>query len=431
MKTQSKKSALRWHGGSALLIVLMTTGILSVIALGAYLNLTSAENKVTMRALAWNAALPMAEAGVEEAMSQVSKNINNFAADNWTLAGTNYTKQRTFGDGYYAVSLAGSASTLVTITSTGFVKSPWQDTNYIARTVQVIAQVPGSVPMQVGLSATSISFGGNLGVDSYDSSNPLYSNTNKYAGYDPAKATAQALVALAPPGLNFSLGGSSQVLGSVAVPPGGVVTTKGNASVGDASWNSKGIQPGHFSNTFTNTLPDVVVPAGLAGAGAPSSGTVNGTLYTYVLNGNYGSTSLDGQGSSTSIYVQGNSKVYVGGNINLNQIVFAPGTTLDLYVAASSVSFNPTVVGAMPPQFRVWGLPTCTSMNINGNSSFVGLIYAPEMNLSANGNAAIYGAVSAKSFSCNGTFDFHYDTSSTNTVSASSSGFTIISWAEL
>ena len=69
--------------GNTLLVVLLITGLI-VVALGSYLNLALTEHKTVHRSLAWKAALPLAESGVEEALSHMNKNKTNFAADGWT-----------------------------------------------------------------------------------------------------------------------------------------------------------------------------------------------------------------------------------------------------------------------------------------------------------------------------------------------------------
>src|SRR5947207_2187035 len=124
------------QAGNTLLIVMMVAGILT-LALGTYLELTSTQNKSVHRSLCWNSALPLAEAGVEEALSHMTKNLDNYANDDWTQSGTNYSKQRYLGDDYYTVNIAGSPGTLVTITATGY--SHWVDTNYLSRDLKVTA----------------------------------------------------------------------------------------------------------------------------------------------------------------------------------------------------------------------------------------------------------------------------------------------------
>src|SRR5689334_5877170 len=87
--------------GNTLLIALMVAGMLS-LSLISYLALTSTESQSVFRSRDWNAALPLAEAGIEEAFSQISRNANDYSADGW---GTNYSKIRYFGNDRYAVGI--------------------------------------------------------------------------------------------------------------------------------------------------------------------------------------------------------------------------------------------------------------------------------------------------------------------------------------
>jgi hypothetical protein len=409
----SKQSA------STLLVVMMIGGVLTLF-LGTYLALTSNENQSVMRSLSWNSSLPLAEAGVEEALSHLNVNKFDYAADGWFQNGTNYTKTRVLGDSYYSVTLSGSPGSLVTISATG--SAHWMDDQFISRDVQVLVRtlVTYNYP---GLVARVLALGGNFHADSYDSSDPLFSTGG---AYDPAKASDKALVATT--GSGFTLSGSSHIYGSVASGPGGKIITGGAAIIGDQNWNTKGIESGHSTNGFTMSMPDVVVP--FQSANAPTNGAVNGTNYTYVLEGGkYMSPNLDAAGSSTTMIVESDSILYVTGNVNLSKIVFAPGAKLDLYLGGSSINFTPALVGATAPQFSIFGLPSCTTMTLSGGMAFNGVIYAPECDLKAAGNSSLAGSIVAKSFTCTGTFDFHYDLGIG--ISATALPVAILSWNEL
>src|SRR5687768_5861063 len=54
--------------GNVLMVTLCTVAIAGV-ALGVYLKLTSNEHQLTMRSLAWNNSLMIAEGGIEEALT--------------------------------------------------------------------------------------------------------------------------------------------------------------------------------------------------------------------------------------------------------------------------------------------------------------------------------------------------------------------------
>ena len=75
----------RRESGAALLIMLLIV-LLIGMSLGSYLALVSSQHRSVMRSLAWNAAVPAMEAGVEEALTQVfHSGITNLAANGWSL----------------------------------------------------------------------------------------------------------------------------------------------------------------------------------------------------------------------------------------------------------------------------------------------------------------------------------------------------------
>jgi len=405
------------EAGHTLLVIMMIGGILT-LALGTYLELTSTQNQSVVRSLCWNSALPLAEAGIEEALSHISKNIYNYANDGWTQNGSNYFKLRQLGESYFTVSIAGAPGSLVTITSTGY--SHWRDTNYLSRNLIVTAQTIPSMTFP-GMIATNLAIGGNFMADSYDSS----TNTGSTGGqYDSAKRGAKAFIATPSPG--FTVSGSSHIYGNVAAGPGGSVSAKGAAIVGDENYYNKGIQPGHVTNNFVASIPDVVPP--YQSANAPDKGKVNGVNFDYVLSGGkYMTSDLKG-GSTTTMVVESDSVLYVTGDVNLDQIVFLNGAKLELYAGGDTINMNAAITGAKPTQFKVFGLPTCTSMNMTGGENFVGIIYAPECDLKASGHASLSGAITTHGIKATGSFDFHYDLDAGRAVVLTP--VTIISWAE-
>src|SRR5437588_8157628 len=188
MKTQFPQPSA---AGNTLLVVMMITGLI-VAAMGTYLTLTSQEHRIVRRSLCWNAALPMAEAGIEDALTHLNKNTNDWTADGWT---TNHTKQRALSDGFYNVNFSGNPGNLVTIISTGSVQfgDAWLwNTNdaWVYRTIRVTGLTRSDFKFP-GLMAMVINFGGTFHADSYDSSDTNYSTGGMY---DSRKASDQCLV---------------------------------------------------------------------------------------------------------------------------------------------------------------------------------------------------------------------------------------------
>jgi len=423
------RRTLSSQAGSTLIVTLTTAGILGAI-LGTYLSITSQENLKVKRSVGWNAALPLAEAGLEEACSQICQNTNAYIADGWganSNAVAPYSKTRFIGDGYYTVYINGWMGGVAAITSTGY--GHWTGgSNYISRTVQLTVQTPTPY-FPSGLIANVIDIQGNFSADSFDSRTNLYSTNGQY---DPKKATDHALIA-SPGSSGYSLGGSSTVNGYVA-SGGGLVTGSGATTAGDFAWTkkNKGFQSGHSTNGFVANFPGVIAPYGptQAGVKTPTSSTNGPTKYDYVLNGGfyYSSNLLTTQFGGT-LFVAKDSVLVVTGDVALTQITFNPtnAAKLSLFLGYPSISFQPTLVNGSTPQFWLYALPTCTSMTMSGNI-FMGIIYAPGISLKAQGGASIQGAIVADSFHCQGGFNFHQDDASNGTEPKP---FKILTWAEL
>jgi hypothetical protein len=446
LKSKSRNAA------STLLVVIMFVGILTV-GLGSYLALTSNENQSVFRSRSWNAAMPLAEAGIEEAMSQIQINALNYSADGWTNAGPNfYTRRRDVGNDYFITSIQGTATNGLTLSSTGFVQSVSITdhgnynsvaSSYVSRAVQVTAQL-SEYPVPVGIVAkTSLSFGGNLGVDSYDTQTLATSSTNTSAigMYDSTKKSALAFVGCVS-SAPLALSGNEHIYGYAASGVGALSpTANGSASIGDFS-QTKGVEAGYVTNNFYIALPDVVAPYSSANPPTAVSTNLHGQTCNYFLNGgNYMISSIAGK----YIYVANNSILYVTGDAAAARITFATTATnaakLDLYVGGTSLPVVPlyneltnsggtyTLSQAVAPaQLKLLGMNSCTNLSMTGNSSLLGCIYAPHVNFKAQGNANVYGSFTVDTFSCGGTFKFHYDLGLSNAVSKTT--LRILSWAE-
>src|SRR5258707_1101486 len=79
MKITSGKS----EEGSMLAIAIITCAILGTM-LGSYLVLINSRNQAAMRAMGWNAAIPVLEAGIEEALTHLNDDKTTPGANAWT-----------------------------------------------------------------------------------------------------------------------------------------------------------------------------------------------------------------------------------------------------------------------------------------------------------------------------------------------------------
>ena len=188
-------------------------------------------------------------------------------------------------------------------------------------------------------------------------------------------------------------------------------------------------------------FPDVQAPF-TGGFTVPSvlgllASLIGGTNYTYALgDGTYQMSSLV-MASKQAMIVQGNAILYVTGDVNMSgqsYIYIQPGATLQLYVggqttiAGTGVS-NPS---GKAKAFQYFGLPTNKTVSFTGNSTFVGVIYAPAADLTMSGGGStvidFVGASTTSTVNMTGSYNFHYDESLANTTDAF---YVASSWDEM
>src|SRR5439155_1424677 len=128
------------QGGTLVMTVITSALIGSVLC--SYLVLISSRNEGAMRATAWNTAIPVLEAGVEEGLTHLQVDASNPTANQWQgemIKGKKiYWKHRELPDGsYYYVTNMNVGSATPVIYSAGYVRAPLQHDKYISRIVKV------------------------------------------------------------------------------------------------------------------------------------------------------------------------------------------------------------------------------------------------------------------------------------------------------
>lgn len=266
--------------GSVLVVTLVISMIIG-ITLAAFMDLSSAAHRSVVRSGVWNACIPVAEAGIEEALTHVYVNSTNLASQGWTMttsglamsngvtvAGTVYYKSRTLNGGNYIAAIQGG--TTPTITVQGNQPKPLSTTDMISRTVQV--RTVGGALFARGLVARgSIGWNGSILSDSFDSQNPIYSNNGLY---DPARRRDNGSIGSVEG--NVDVGANGIIYGTAGTGPTGIITTGSHGVVGDAAFvagGGTGIQTGHSQNDLNVSFPDATVPF-TTGYTIPSGGNV-------------------------------------------------------------------------------------------------------------------------------------------------------------
>jgi len=387
------------RSGSVLVITLLICAILGITIIS-YLDLTSSQNRAVMRSQQWNSVVPIMEAGVEEALSQLRLNTNDLSANGWTPGNNTFTKTRFFGAGRFTVAISNVNPPV--IYSTGYLKIP-MSTGDLSRVLRVTTT--NSYLFARGLVARGdVTFvGNNTTVDSFDS---LGMPIDWNIGIRKANGTVAAISgAVSPEDISVQ---NANIYGSILVSPYGSYSAGAQGRVGDLSWAGPGIQPGAAHSDLNVSIPDVIVPAGLSSA-LPVPG--NNTITT---SGNY--TSL---GITSPMTVRSNvvATVLVNGNMSAN-IVLETGARLTIYMNGDTLSLTGNegmnqALNSNALNLLIYGTSRFTSFRLSGNSKFKGMLYAPQVAFSAGGSGNnvvdFAGAAVVGTAGMNGHFNFHYD----------------------
>jgi hypothetical protein len=447
--------------GKTLFVVIVVTSLLAVL-LAAYLTLLGNVNSATVRSQGWNQTVPVVEAGLEDALTHLNVHgLTNLACDGWTLVSgtTNMFKiQRTLGDSVYLVVISNwvagvtnGATNKPTIESRGYVAqsglasapTPYvfaaagtPRKSYLSRGVRVTSEF--KVPMR-GLVCRSTLQGqsdpapNNVRIDSYDSSNPLYSSNGLYvAGL--AKQNGFVGTTSRSAG-TMQLQGPTKIVGNVGTGAAGVLAMVSPAVVGDLVFvnnpvNGGQVQAGHLQTALTMPFPNATVP--FAGGFTPSSGIIGGTNYDYVLNGgNYRMASGLIMGSKKMIVTDSSALNVIGSfEIDGGSIIIAPNVKFSMYVSGSFVAKGTSKInaGGKAPQLSYYGLPAQTSFQVTDSPILVGTFYAPSAQAQFQKNTILCGAGIFNDMQFQHSFQFHFDESLHN----SNQGYFIVtSWNEM
>jgi hypothetical protein len=407
--------------GSTLFVTLMTCLLIGIV-LASYLDLISSRYKIAIRSQCWNAAVPVAEQGVEEAMAHLVDDSNNPTANNWaqtTISGqTAYAKQRTNSDGsYFLANLYFTGSNNPYIYSTGFVPSPLNPANFISRTVKVTVTNEGVFRYAiVAINAIQMN-GTGMASDSYNS---MLTNLSSNMQYDPTKTSTNGDIASVNGPVNF---GNHHISGNLSLGPDVTSSSVGSGQVS-----------GQIYTDFNVAFPDATLPQT---TWIPATtGNVSGVnSYYFTTSGDY---YLSGSlpivvAPGVTVRIREDSASFNPGGIHVMATNGISGT-LSLYQTSGQMTLNGnlTVDSGVPINFQYYGMSGVKSVKFAGNSVFVGVVYSPEAAMTLTGSGSqnhFMGALVVKSITLNGHYAFHYDESLN--LHGPSRGYVPSFWAEL
>lgn len=432
MKTNHRPSLGR-NNASILLLVMGTIVVLG-IALASVIGLAMQEHRILSRTAAWNSALPIAEAGVEEALSHLRqvKGKGSRVVNGWSADGTTVVRTRSLEQGQYTVGI--SAANWPVILSVGQVWCP-SASAFINRRIEVRTVSAGKFLRGI-VAQDSFKLTGNFTADSFDSSDPLYSTNGQYIASrrkDNGDLGSNLNTASA---MDFS-GSNVKIYGSIATGPLGSVSGNG-VTVGTASFidgGGSGIQTNRYVKDMNVSFEPVTAP--FTNGATPVAGTVNGITYKYVLQDGFDyNLSTLVIGSKDEVLVLGKARLLVNKDIKISgqgSIRIATNASLALYVNSGAVSLGGNGVANLSgtaSSLQLYGLPDVTDIGLSGNGSFIGTIEAPTAKLTMSGGGSdvldFVGAAIVRQVVGVGSFNFHYDEMLRN----DSGNLVVASWRE-
>jgi hypothetical protein len=428
----------------SVLILAMIVGTIVGVVLASYLSLLQSRMYARSRSFSWNSAIPVLEAGIEEAFTHLRDDGGNLTANGWGTTNSTYTRRRDFSDGSYCLITISNAITFPYISpviySQGFVPAPLGK-GYISRKVQVT--VTNAAIFTKGIQAKGqVDLNGQSTVDSYDSSNTNYSTAGRY---DVSKRRDNGGVVTdsnANPAIDV---GNGHIYGMADTGATGTTAYNSSGGIGSAAWlaGNSGFEPGYISHDFNASFPDVTAPnasgwlAPDTGVGAPyglgagKGFSYAGATYDYLM-GNVSNVVNGSFSVKNGMLVIGNATLYITGDFNINAsgfIAITNGGTLTVYVGGNTTINGGGVINATgyPTNFVYNGLSTSTSLKYAGGADFIGTVYAPEADFTLTGGAQYFGAAVVNTYTSKSSgAGFHFDESL-----AYNGNFKLLSYKEL
>lgn len=331
-----------------------------------------------------HAALHLAEAAVDEAISNLKSSVSADLPVTSLGAGTYWAEVETLGGGRYRITAHGVTN------------------NDQANLEVVVGVSPLSVFQFALFGAQSVNVSGSAITDSYDS------RQGSYASQVPGEGGDVGTNAVLPGGVTVS--GGIAINGQIAVgpnvsPPESVVKGLENVLV---TGEQKVV-----SQSAAFPMPAVTVPSTLTCNNFKVAGNTTITLSSATGTYCFDELTIEGGGTLTA---DGPVTVYLTGELHTS------GNTV------VGVSADPTTM-----QFLVASTGGATlEGTITGSAEFYGVLYGPQADITITGNAEVYGSVIANIVSLSGSAELHYDEAvSQLTEISNSSKAVILSWREL
>jgi hypothetical protein len=455
------------------LIVAMLLSAIIGISLVSYINLCTTSLRLSDRSFYQNAAVNLAEVGVEEAMYCYNQLDNvSTATAAWTtptaiastLTNSGWVINST--DNSVSCALSGTAgpnvSSQVKIYCSAYNPSSSSTPVVVSKSIVTLADGTQLTKMlEVTLRKRSLFVNGLVAKNGITwVGHPNADSWNSDPDNNPA--TAAVAYSAAVENANCTIGASN---GDIALGSSGNVY--GYSRTGTSGSTSGGSVHGlgtttndtsRISNDFSANFPALTIPSPTT-----VNTVVSGSVPTDYPRSGDGINTSDGKyyynfGAGTAI----SSATTIGGSIPNKDVVFlmnnhggvnvmsfhgssaltvTSGASLTLYtngnfdVHGNGLVNGSTSAPAQPAKLIIYGTSTTPggqSITVGGNGKLAAAIYAPNAAVTLQGggsSGAVLGSIVGNSISMNGGTDFHYDEALANLCTGNPFG--IVKWREL
>lgn len=455
--------------GSLLIVAMLLCAIIG-ISLVTYINVGRSALKTSNRSLYNNAAMNLAENGLEEAMYSINKLVADstysFTGDGWTAVGSNDMRRKwtSSSDSTLQFDQNATGELRVYVYNYDGAAAP----NIIARSLvtvrgdNTVAPVEKWVRVQLrktskfanGLVAKqTINFNGSPQIDSWNS-DPDNNSATAPVVYSATTKNDAGSVGSISVGVNAVLVDNADIWGYVGT--GGSAPSVGaTGTIGPFGTPTGTTVASHVTTDFSASFDNVSAPSTYtyANAGALSTSKIlpdDIAGATLAADGKY-YISCSSIGGSNKVYTIAAGKKVVlkvtdtvgncidikGGSGGIN---VSSGASLEIYAAGD---INISGQGAMnggtsaatmgqPVNLQIYGTKTSgtQAISVKGNGVFSGVLYAPFGSVTLDGSVQTFGSVVANDITLNGTSaQFHYDESLGNF--GGTNPFRVTRWDEL
>lgn len=439
---RARRSLRRPRERGAVLIVALLLAAIIAVSLGSYLNLNLQSSRLAQRSFNGFAALNLAEAGAEEAVWSFNR-AQRGSSDAWTSWRNNGTSAWTNFTFDLGPNVAGSTKVYVDRFDPAGTSRP---KIYAQSSVGSASETQVTKMIEVTLRRRSLFASGLVAKDAIVFAGAVSSVDSWNSDPDGSSATAPIPYSAAVRTDNGTVGSTSVANSAVLINQaniwGYVATGGGTPEVGtngtvrgtDTPADMK-IDPRRVSTDFNADFDSVLVPVdGTVLAELPEVLGVAGTKTKWRI---------------ASIHLTGKQTLTILGDVTLvltastgdavslagqAEIIIPDGSSLTLYTAADvKIAGNGlTNRNVQPISCQLYGTSTTPAgqdFQITGNGSLCAVVYAPNGDVTLNGNGDIMGSVVARKIKLTGNAAFHYDESLA--TRDANDPFTIAKWREL